>query len=108
MPFVIAIWIRSFESLLVEARIRSFFTGVQSTKLSLHIEGAPNFRSVPSQHVFGSAMPTLEGMERVLRHVGCGPSPDGSGQARANKFGDSLLRLQTECLRFAVHAGMVV
>lgn len=48
--------------------------GVQSYKLPLHIEGAPNFRSVAGQHVFGSAMPALEGMKRVLDHVGCSPT----------------------------------
>lgn len=55
--------------------------GVQSSKLQKHIEGAPNFRGVPGQQVHGSAMPTLEGMKRVLDHVGCGPtSTPASGQ----------------------------
>lgn len=50
--------------------------GVQSTKLPLQIEGAPNTRSVSGQNVYGSAMPTVEGIKNVLRHVGCAPSSD--------------------------------
>lgn len=38
------------------------------------MEGAPNFREVKGQQIFGSAMPTVEGMRQVLRHVGCSPS----------------------------------
>jgi hypothetical protein len=50
--------------------------GVQSTKLPLQIEGAPNTRSVNGQNVYGSAMPTVEGIKNVLDHVGCAPSSD--------------------------------
>ena len=56
------------------------FTGVQSSKLNLQIDGAPNTRSVPGQNVFGSAMPTVEGIRNVLHHVACDPTSSQSDQ----------------------------
>ena len=55
------------------------YAGVQSSKLPLHVEGAPNTRSVLGQDVYGSAMPTIEGIRNVLHHVGCDP-PTSSGE----------------------------
>lgn len=46
------------------------FPGCQSAKLPNIIPGAPNFRGVPGQNVFGSALPTVEGIKAVLTHVG--------------------------------------
>jgi hypothetical protein len=46
------------------------FPGCQSAKLPNTIPGAPNFRGVPGQNVFGSALPTVEGIKAVLTHVG--------------------------------------
>ena len=46
------------------------FPGCQSAKLPNTIPGAPNFRGVPGQNVFGSALPTVDGIRAVLMHVG--------------------------------------
>ena len=46
------------------------FPGCQSAKLPDTIPGAPNFRGVPGQNVYGSALPTVEGIKEVLKHVG--------------------------------------
>lgn len=48
------------------------FPGCQSAKLPNTIPGAPNFRGVPGQNVYGSALPTVEGIKAVLTHVGAG------------------------------------
>ena len=53
------------------------FPGCQSAKLALTVPGAPNFRGVPGQRVFGSALPNLEGIRGVLQHTGCAPSTSG-------------------------------
>ena len=65
----------------VEISIETSNAGVQSSKLLFHLEGAPNFRSVARQHVYGTAMPTVEGIKRVLSHVGCAPSSPKSDEA---------------------------
>lgn len=46
------------------------FPGCQSPKLPNIVPGAPNFRGVPGQNVYGSALPTVDGIKEVLRHVG--------------------------------------
>ena len=46
------------------------FPGCQSSKLPNIIPGAPNFRVVPGQNVYGSALPTVDGIREVLKHVG--------------------------------------
>ena len=46
------------------------FPGCQSAKLPNIVPGAPNFRGVPGQNVYGSALPTVDGIKQVLRHVG--------------------------------------
>ena len=46
------------------------FPGCQSGKLPNIVPGAPNFRGVPGQNVYGSALPTVEGIKEVLQHVG--------------------------------------
>ena len=48
------------------------FPGCQSAKLPNIIPGAPNFRGVPGQNVYGSALPTVEGIKAVLTHIGAG------------------------------------
>ncbi|KAK9839780.1 hypothetical protein WJX81_000925 [Elliptochloris bilobata] len=57
------------------------FPGCQSPKLALTVPGAPNFRGVPGQRVYGSALPTLEGIRGVLQHTGCAP---GAAAGEAN------------------------
>lgn len=54
------------------------FKGCQSSRLVNEIDGAPNFRgmSSPGLHVFGGAIATVEGIERVLRSVGAGPDDE--------------------------------
>ena len=46
------------------------FPGCQSGKLPNIVPGAPNFRGVPGQNVYGSALPTVDGIKEVLQHVG--------------------------------------
>ena len=46
------------------------FPGCQSAKLPNIIPGAPNFRGVPGQNVYGSALPTVDGIKEVLEHIG--------------------------------------
>ena len=57
--------------------IWKLFIGVQSPRLEFQVEGAPNFRAVAGQQIFGSAMPTVEGMKHVLERVGCAPQQNG-------------------------------
>lgn len=47
------------------------------------MEGAPNTRNVLGQEVYGSAMPTVEGIRNVLHHVGCDPSASSGSQVRS-------------------------
>ena len=58
------------------------FPGCQSAKLPNIIPGAPNFRGVPGQNVYGSALPTVEGIKAVLTHVGAGASTHNRRQVR--------------------------
>ena len=60
------------------------FPGCQSAKLPNTIPGAPNFRGVPGQNVFGSALPTVDGIKAVLMHVGA--SSDTSGKRKVCVF----------------------
>lgn len=53
------------------------FPGCQSAKLPNTIPGAPNFRGVPGQNVYGSALPTVDGIKEVLDHVGAAPKSTG-------------------------------
>ena len=46
------------------------FPGCQSSKLPNIVPGAPNFRGVAGQNVYGSALPTVDGIKEVLKHVG--------------------------------------
>ncbi|KAK9804170.1 hypothetical protein WJX73_008272 [Symbiochloris irregularis] len=55
------------------------FPGCQSSKLPPRIPGAPNFRGV--ERVYGSALPTVEGIRQVLDHVGCSPSSSENGSS---------------------------
>ncbi|KAK9808828.1 hypothetical protein WJX72_004439 [[Myrmecia] bisecta] len=50
------------------------FPGCQSSKLANIVPGAPNFRGVPGQNVYGSGLPTVNGIRAALVHVGCVPS----------------------------------
>ncbi|KAK4766546.1 hypothetical protein SAY87_008188 [Trapa incisa] len=46
------------------------FPGCQNKRLSPQIEGAPNYRQADSLHVHGVAIPTLDGIRNVLKHIG--------------------------------------
>lgn len=46
------------------------FPGCQNKRLSPHIEGAPNYRQADSLKVHGVAIPTIDGIRNVLRHIG--------------------------------------
>ncbi|XP_075094031.1 uncharacterized protein LOC107778927 [Nicotiana tabacum] len=46
------------------------FPGCQNRRLSPHIDGAPNYRKAGSSHVHGVAIPTVEGIQNVLDHIG--------------------------------------
>ncbi|KAK6803962.1 hypothetical protein RDI58_001746 [Solanum bulbocastanum] len=46
------------------------FPGCQNKRLSPHIDGAPNYRKADSLHVHGVAIPTVEGIQNVLDHIG--------------------------------------
>ena len=56
------------------------FPGCQSGKLPNTIPGAPNFRGVPGQNVYGSALPTVDGIKEVLDHVGAAPRSSAERQ----------------------------
>ncbi|KAL8144431.1 hypothetical protein V2J09_017463 [Rumex salicifolius] len=53
------------------------FPGCQNKRLSPHIEGAPNYRQAATLQVHGVAIPTIEGILNVLKHVGA--RSDGTG-----------------------------
>ncbi|KAL3150044.1 hypothetical protein ABBQ38_013395 [Trebouxia sp. C0009 RCD-2024] len=59
------------------------FPGCQSAKLPNTIPGAPNFRVVPGQNVYGSALPTVDGIKEVLDHVGAAPRSTGERKVSA-------------------------
>ncbi|KAH7442546.1 hypothetical protein KP509_03G093600 [Ceratopteris richardii] len=46
------------------------FPGCQNKRLQPHVEGAPNYRQVRSLPVYGVAIPTVDGIRRVLELVG--------------------------------------
>lgn len=48
------------------------FPGCQNKRLRPQVEGAPNYRQVGSLPVFGVAIPTIDGIRRVLDLVGAG------------------------------------
>lgn len=43
------------------------FPGMRSTKIAQPIDGAPNFRALPGFPIYGTGMPTLEGITAVLK-----------------------------------------
>lgn len=49
------------------------FPGCQRTSLIPQIPGAPNFRKVEGVNVYGTGIPTLEGIRNVLAHLNCTP-----------------------------------
>lgn len=59
------------------------FAGCQSSRLPAIIPGAPNFRGTPGDEirVFGGAIPTAEGVRRVLDYLKTGPGDEGSAGA---------------------------
>ncbi|KAM3683231.1 hypothetical protein ACB098_12G130800 [Castanea mollissima] len=46
------------------------FPGCQNKRLSPHIDGAPNYRQADSLRVHGVAIPTIDGIRNVLKHIG--------------------------------------
>ncbi|XP_028792052.1 paladin-like, partial [Neltuma alba] len=59
------------------------FPGCQNKRLSPQIEGAPNYRQADSLHVHGVAIPTIEGIQNVLKHIG---AQSGGRKARVIWF----------------------
>ncbi|KAK9861491.1 hypothetical protein WJX84_004658 [Apatococcus fuscideae] len=61
------------------------FPGCQSPKLPEVVQGAPNFRGAQGFNVYGSALPTVDGIRRTLQQVNCQPGSQqaDSEQARA-------------------------
>ena len=58
------------------------FPGCQSPKLPEVVQGAPNFRGAQGFNVYGSALPTVDGIRRTLEQVNCQP---GSQQAASEQ-----------------------
>lgn len=92
------------------------FPGCQSSKLPNIVPGAPNFRGVPGQNVYGSALPTVEGIKAVLKHVGA--AGDGAGRRKVCSCdyilchpGSSLLLLlllfELSCLPYASYPSSI-
>ncbi|XP_038683541.1 paladin isoform X2 [Tripterygium wilfordii] len=46
------------------------FPGCHNKRLTPHIDGAPNYRQADSLRVHGVAIPTLDGIRNVLKHIG--------------------------------------
>ncbi|CAJ2628923.1 unnamed protein product [Trifolium pratense] len=46
------------------------FPGCQNKRLRPNIDGAPNYRQADSLHVHGVAIPTIDGIRNVLKHIG--------------------------------------
>ncbi|CAL9065489.1 unnamed protein product [Musa banksii] len=46
------------------------FPGCQNKRLTPQIDGAPNYRQAGSLHVHGVAIPTIDGIQNVLNHIG--------------------------------------
>ncbi|GLC33893.1 hypothetical protein PLESTM_000131000, partial [Pleodorina starrii] len=59
------------------------FLGMKSPKIPQPIEGAPNFRGLPGMPIFGTGMPTIEGIVAVLRMVSGSTSPTASKRVHA-------------------------
>lgn len=55
------------------------FPGMRSNKITQLIDGAPNFRALPGFPIYGTGMPTLDGISAVLRWVSGSLSP-GAGK----------------------------
>ncbi|KAK0600073.1 hypothetical protein LWI29_011378 [Acer saccharum] len=53
------------------------FPGCHNKRLTPHIDGAPNYRQADSLRVHGVAIPTIEGIRNVLKHIGA--QKDGKG-----------------------------
>ncbi|XVF72883.1 hypothetical protein PTKIN_Ptkin12aG0156300 [Pterospermum kingtungense] len=53
------------------------FPGCQNKRLSPQIDGAPNYRQADSLRVHGVAIPTIVGIQNVLKHIGA--QKDGKG-----------------------------
>eukprot|EP00197_Chlamydomonas_leiostraca_P007983 CAMPEP_0202863826 /NCGR_PEP_ID=MMETSP1391-20130828/4304_1 /ASSEMBLY_ACC=CAM_ASM_000867 /TAXON_ID=1034604 /ORGANISM="Chlamydomonas leiostraca, Strain SAG 11-49" /LENGTH=1425 /DNA_ID=CAMNT_0049543499 /DNA_START=116 /DNA_END=4393 /DNA_ORIENTATION=- len=51
------------------------FPGMCSAKIAQVIEGAPNFRGIPSAPIYGVGMPTVDGIVGVLKSVSGSTSP---------------------------------
>jgi hypothetical protein len=41
------------------------------------VDGAPNFRQIPGEPIYGVAQPTVDGIRNALREVGAGPGGNG-------------------------------
>ncbi|KAL0284473.1 UNVERIFIED_CONTAM: hypothetical protein Sangu_2826300 [Sesamum angustifolium] len=46
------------------------FPGCHNKRLVPHIDGAPNYRKANSLPVHGVAIPTIDGIRNVLKHIG--------------------------------------
>lgn len=64
------------------------FPGCQSPKLPEVVQGAPNFRGARGFNVYGSALPTVDGIRRTLQQVNCQPA---SQQADSEQVCSSML-----------------
>jgi hypothetical protein len=53
------------------------FPGCQRKGLDVLIDGAPNFRKVDGLQVYGVAIPTIDGVQNVLKHLGANPGGEG-------------------------------
>jgi hypothetical protein len=57
------------------------FPGCQAPRVPATVPGAPNFWGLSFEKVYGSALPTMEGVRGVLAKLGCAPdSPCTDGQ----------------------------
>ncbi|GLI60364.1 hypothetical protein VaNZ11_002488 [Volvox africanus] len=59
------------------------FPGMKSPKINQPIEGAPNFRGLPGMPIYGTGMPTIEGIVAVLRMVSGSTSPTAMKRVHA-------------------------
>ncbi len=71
------------------------FPGCQSPKLPEVVPGAPNFRGAQGFNVYGSALPTVDGIRRALEQVKCQP---GSQQGATEQVDDCLPWHAVACL----------
>jgi hypothetical protein len=55
------------------------FPGCQRKGLSPMIKGAPNFRKVEDQNVYGVAIPTIDGIKNVLDYLHCRSTDENQG-----------------------------